>query len=101
MAEVVWTAPAFEDLEEIHSFIARDSKGYADLTLVALRDAAGRLSGFPRMGRHVPECLRSPYREVIEGSYRVVYRLDGPDRILIMAVVHAARRLRPILRSRG
>lgn len=101
MAEVLWTAPAFEDLGEIHSFIARDSQRYADLTLINLRDAAGRLADFPKLGRRVPEYPRTPYRELVEGAYRIVYRLNGPDQILIMAVVHASRRLRPLMRSRG
>jgi plasmid stabilization system protein ParE len=41
-----------------------------------------------------PELARPTIREVIEGAYRVVYRVT-PDAVQILAVVHGARRFPP------
>ncbi len=100
MASVEWSEPAFEDLQEIHSYISRDSKKYADLTVISLREATARLSQFPRLGRKVPEFPHGPYRELIEGAYRVVYRIASEDRVLVIAIVHASRHIRRVLKSR-
>ena len=47
---------------------------------------------FPRSGRVVPELEREAYREVILGTYRIVYRIEA-DRAEILTVVHSARLL--------
>lgn len=45
MAEVVWALPAVGDLEEIHSFIARDSEQYATATVMRLLDPLANRGG--------------------------------------------------------
>lgn len=100
MAEVVWALPAVGDLEEIHSFIARDSERYATATVMRLLEAVGRLRLFPESGRVVPELPEGPYREVIAAPYRIVYRHEQPDRVLVMAVVHSSRLLPAVLEQR-
>ncbi len=42
MGEVVWSAPAFEDLEQVQHFIARDSTRYAAITVSKIRDPGRR-----------------------------------------------------------
>ena len=101
MAEVVWSEPAFEDLGEIYAYIARDSAKYAQLTLLSLREAAGRLAHFPQAGHRIPELPGTTYREFIEGAYRIVYRIAPNDRVFIVAVVHGARHMRRVLKGRG
>jgi toxin ParE1/3/4 len=46
-------------------------------------------------GRVVPELARPTIREVIDGAYRIVYRVT-PDALQILAVVHGARRFPPV-----
>lgn len=41
-------------------------------------------------GRVVPEFEHGQIREVLEGSYRLVYYIK-PDRIDVLAVVHSAQ----------
>ena len=53
--------------------------------------AVRRLRDYPLSGRVVPELARPTIREVIEGAYRIVYRVT-PDAVQILAVVHGARR---------
>ena len=97
MAQVVWTQAALDDLREVHDFIAEDSAGYAQTTVDRIHAALRRLENFPRSGRLVPEPRPMPYRELLVGSYRVVYRYDEQtDRVLVLAVVHGARQLPPL-----
>ena len=57
-----------------------------------LIDATDQLEAFPESGRILPEFPALSYRELIVGSYRVVYRPEG-NRLWIAAVVHGMRRL--------
>ena len=74
MTRIVWTLQAIEDVEAIRSYIARDSSHYAALTAERIVDSVERLKEFPRSGRVVPELEREAYREVILGTYHIVYR---------------------------
>jgi plasmid stabilization system protein ParE len=62
---------------------------------------AGSLNRFPEMGEVLPEFSHRVYRQLAVGVYRIIYRFDIPtDRVLIMAVVHAARDL-PLILEQG
>lgn len=91
MTRVVWTRPARDDLREIRAYIAQDSERYARVVATRLVAAVRRLREYPLSGRVVPELGRPTVREVLEGSYRIVYRVT-PDSVQILAVVHGARR---------
>lgn len=95
MTRVVWTSPAREDLREIRAYIAQDSERYARVVVARLVVAVRRLREYPLSGRVVPELGRPTIREVIEGSYRIIYRVT-PDAVQILAVVHGARRFPPV-----
>src|SRR3712207_7201642 len=51
-----------------------DSPQYAAATVRRIRLATSRLESFPESGRIVPEYADATLREVIVGSYRVLYR---------------------------
>ena len=91
MTRVVWTRRARDDVREIRAYIARDSSQYARLVAAHLVTAADRLRGFPLVGRIVPELARPGLRELVEGTYRIVYRVTTEE-VQILAVVHGARR---------
>jgi plasmid stabilization system protein ParE len=55
MVRVDWAQPALDDLWEIHEFIARDSRRYAQLTIEQIVEAAGRLARFPQLGEVLSE----------------------------------------------
>lgn len=90
MTPVRWTPQALEDLEAIRAYVSRDSLQYAALLVERLFAAVDRLEVFPESGRIVPEFQRRDLREVILGSYRIVYRLHA-DRAVILTVFHGAR----------
>lgn len=90
--KVVWARCATRDLEAIADYIRRDSPHYAAITVSRLAKAARPLETFPRMGRRVPEAESDDVRELIVGSYRLIYRLET-DRVLVVAVIHGSRDL--------
>lgn len=51
-----------------------------------------RLGEHPLAGRVVPERGDDRYREVFVYSYRVIYRIDD-DQVLVVAVIHGKRLL--------
>ena len=94
MADVRWTPQAAEDLESISEFIARDSTHYARLFVLDVLEAVERLAPFPQSGRIVPEVNDPTIREILLGSYRIVYRVKG-ERVDVLTVYHGARLLDP------
>jgi len=92
---VVWSAEALRDLEGIHDFIARTSPRYAALTAGQLVAAVDRVRDFPASGRVVPELRDPAVREVIHGSYRIVYELRAG--VAEVLTVFRASRLLPLL----
>jgi addiction module RelE/StbE family toxin len=96
--KIVWTVRALADLREIHDYIARDSRRYAQIQVERLQDSALKLSRFPEVGRVVPEFPRGPWREILSGNYRLIYRVvAGEPRLLVLAVVHGHRLLKKSL----
>jgi len=73
MAEIRWTEQAANNLESIAEFISVDSEHYAQLFVTNVFSAVERLEVFPNSGRVVPETNNPEIREIILGSYRVIY----------------------------
>ena len=46
----------------------------------------------PLLGGLLPEDEHGVYRQILQGNYRIIYRLDG-DVVYLVAVHHAARLL--------
>jgi addiction module RelE/StbE family toxin len=101
VTRLVWTRPALDDVQEIRSYIARDSRRYGRVVAERLVDAVERLREYPLSGRVVPEIGQSTLREVIEPPYRIVYRVRA-QLLEVIAVVHSARQF-PVdeLQARG
>lgn len=93
MARVVWSAVARDDLKALVSFIKADSPGYAQTFGWHIQQRVEQLRHFSESGRNVPEDKTGIYRELIVGSYRVVYRVDD-DLVTIVTLIHGARLLR-------
>ena len=93
MAQINWTSQALDDLQAIGDFIARDTPAFAQVLVDKVFDAVQRLENFPRSGRIVPEINQENIREIILGSYRIVYLVDGND-VNILTVFHASRLLK-------
>src|SRR5262249_57915041 len=83
MAQVRWSLTAASDLQDIESFIARDSILHAISFVDRIVAATDKLSDSPHLGRVVPEFNRPDLRELILGSYRIVYLLKD-DAVMIL-----------------
>ena len=94
MVKVVWTELSTIDLKEIFDYIADDSIRYASITANKIFQRVQPLSESPLMGRIVPEFNKKDIRELIEGNYRIVYRIKNTSEIYILRVYHVARLLR-------
>ncbi|KJS16234.1 MAG: plasmid stabilization protein [Peptococcaceae bacterium BRH_c4b] len=75
MIKVLWTKPAFQDLQSIKNYIARDSVYYSEKFASDVIMATKRLSRYPKSGRIVPEIGEENTREIIYGPYRIMYQI--------------------------
>jgi len=94
MAEVRWTPQAADDLDAIAEFISQDSPHYSSLFVLDVLHAVSRLIQFPKSGRVVPDVNDPAIRELILGSYRIIYRLRQ-DLVEILTVFYGSRLLDP------
>ena len=91
MVKINWTNFALQDLNEIAEFISKDSVRYAQMTVKYLFESPSLLKTHPKAGRVVPEFKEENLRELVRGSYRIVYRIVDKNRIDILTVHHSAR----------
>jgi len=87
---IVWSSRAAQDLDSITDYIAADSPAYAGVVLKNIVNQTRILARFPQAGRKVPEFDDENLRELVVYSYRVIYRLQQ-DEVLIVAVIHGKR----------
>lgn len=90
---VTWTPLAIERLQEIDAYISEDSPANAARFVALLFERGDSLAEFPNSGRKVPEYDREDYRELIEGNYRIIYRVKKD--VIEIETVFEARRLLP------
>jgi plasmid stabilization system protein ParE len=93
MAEIIWSKYALEDIENIYNYIFRESPFYAQKTIEEFFIRVEVLSMYPEIGREVPEYIKSDIRELIEGNYRIIYKIRRKS-IFIVRVHHAAKNIR-------
>lgn len=95
MAHPVIVAPrAARDLERIVRYISVDNPARAVTFGRELTQRARAVAEFPLRGRIVPEFGDLNIREVIHGSYRIVYRVKAAEgKIEIARFWHAAQGL--------
>ena len=84
---------AVGDLREIYLHIARDSSLYAKVQVLRIKAKAKILNAHPLAGKPIPEFSNRNYRELLEGRYRIIYKLIDNNHIDILTVHHSARDL--------
>lgn len=94
MVKIVWTNHAYLDLKDIFDYIAKDSQRYAFFQVNRIKESTKSLKEFPKSGRIVPEIGNEDIRELIEGNYRIIYRLKNSERIDILTVYSSYRILK-------
>jgi len=84
---VKWSVPARNDLKQIHDYIAKDSKYYAQNVIQEIVAKTETLIELPEIGRIVPEISDQNIRELIVYSYRLIYEISSAG-IEILAILH-------------
>ncbi len=92
--KVFWTETAVENLSAIYTYIAQNSPRYATRIIDRITKRSQQLANFPLSGQIVPEFETEQIREVIEGSYRIIYYIK-PEQIDVLAVIHGAQEITP------
>ena len=85
--KVFWTHMAYRRLEEIFSYIEKDSLNNAGRWVDKLVKKTNQLKDFPKVGRVVSEGGSANIREIIYGNYRIIYKVKD-DAIYVLTVRH-------------
>jgi len=96
MAQVIWTEPALQDLNEIAEFIAPDKISAATKLAQKIFSSIERLGKFPKSGYKLPELENSRYLELIVIPCRIFYRVEK-DKTYMLYVMRSERTLRNFL----
>lgn len=91
--EVIWTRLAINNLNNHADFIAKDDAIAAEKWVLSILEKTGQLSTHPQSGRIVPEFSDSNLREIIDGNYRLIYRIRV-NKIFVQSVRHTRQTFR-------
>ena len=98
--EVLLTAGAEHDLEEIYTYLAEyDSPARAEHVLDRLVEAAQGLASFPQRGSHPRELLAlgiREYRQTFFKPYRLIYRIMARQ-VLVYVIADGRRNMQSLL----
>jgi len=93
MVKIIWTDQALNDIENIAHFIALDSEKFARLQVSRFFERTLILQTFPNAGRIVPELNNPVIRELIQGNYRIIYKIISDSQVDILTVHHSRRQI--------
>lgn len=93
MAQVIWTEPALDNLDDIAEYIAFHNPSAARKLVKSVFQKTDRLEKFPATGRKPPELQSLGYREIVVNPCRIFYRVDN-DTVYILHVMRQEQQLR-------
>lgn len=93
MAEVKWTRRAIRDLQSIYEYVSIDSAFYAERLADKISSRVDQLIAHPLSGRVLPEKEDATLRELIEGNYRIFYKVLK-SKVYGLRIHHAARQIK-------
>lgn len=94
MYEVVVTAQAVGDLEDIGEWLLQYNPASAVATVRSLREHCEPLADAPFRGRLLPG--KRSLRMVVSGPYLIVYGVEG-RRVNVLRVLHGSRDVKRLL----
>ncbi len=80
-------------MKDITSFISKGSKHFAKTEVLKIKRRTVILKSFMLSGRIVPEIDRKEIRELIQGNYRIIYKIISKNQIDILTIHHSSRSL--------
>jgi plasmid stabilization system protein ParE len=94
MVQINWTLQSIEDIESIAEFIAKDSVKYAQIQVVSFFESVENIKAYPKIGKSVPEFKNPKIRQILCGSFRIIYYIKSNQHIDILTVYHSKRKLK-------
>jgi plasmid stabilization system protein ParE len=91
MVTIFWTTQAEEALKEIFDYIANGSRKYAFIQIQKTKQAPHLLKTTRNPRKTVTEYKNPCTLELIEGNYRLTYKVKSENQIDILLVHHGAR----------
>lgn len=88
--KIIWTEEALDNIERIAEFIEQDSQYYSAAFINKIFTKAETLKTLYKRGRIVPEVLDENMREIFVNEYRLMYRIEK-DEIIILTAIHGRR----------
>jgi len=96
MAEIIWTAPALSNLNEIAEYIAVSNLPAAKKLTQKVFDKITRLESHPESGKIPAELKNLNYREINVNPCRIFYKVDN-NKVYILHIMRQERDLRKFL----
>ncbi len=90
--KVYWSTLAVDNLKSIARYIAKDNPTATRKVADKLKRKAESAGRFPKRGRVVPEIGQEMVRELLEGNYRIIYRMNQ-DSVIILALFDGHQQL--------
>ncbi len=87
MAQIIWTYPALNELDDIAGYIAGHNPNAATKLVSTIFQKVERLELFPESGKKPPELKKLNYREVIVNPCRIYYKIENN----IVYILHVMR----------
>ena len=96
MAEVIWSAPALDELNDIAEYISLSNIVAAKKLIQTIFDQVSRLANHPESGKKSLELVNLNYREINVNPCRIFYKVDN-NKNYILHVMRQERDLRRFL----
>ncbi len=96
MAEIIWTNPALNDLNDIAEYIALSNLQSAKKLVSKIFEKVERLEPFPESGKKPIELANLNYLELVVSPCRIFYKKDN-NKVYILHVMRQERDLRKFL----
>ena len=91
--KIIWSPLAVDQVRDIASYIALDKPAIAVEWAEKIFNSVEVLLEFPESGRVVPEINRQEIRELVLGNYRLIYKLEQKE-ILVLIVKSYRQKLK-------
>ncbi len=85
------TETAYLDLEDIENYVSQSSPKIGRKFINKIFKKIELLYEHPKMGKKVQEFNNDSIRELIQGKYRIVYRIVSDELVEVLRILHGSR----------